>query len=129
MKSSHSFPKQVGTALLVSCALAAYPLARFGSAEIVVAVAAGALVSTANVLIGYLAIEYSFERSYTTFLKAVIGGMGLRMLAMVLALLALIKIAGLHALALTISLLSFYFVFLVLEVFFIQRKVVTKTHN
>jgi hypothetical protein len=55
--------------------------------------------------------------------------MGLRMLAMVLALLALIKIAGLHALALTISLLSFYFVFLVLEVFFIQRKVVTKTHN
>jgi hypothetical protein len=129
MKSGRSFPKQVGTALMVSCSLAAYPLARFGSAEIVVAVAAGALLSTANVLIGYLAIEYSFERSSTTFLKAVIGGMGLRMLAMVLALLALIKIAGLHALALTISLLGFYFVFLVLEVFFIQRKVVTKTHN
>ncbi len=44
------------------------------------AVAIGAVMSTVNVLLGIPAIEYyARDKSYTTFLKAVLGGMGLRL--------------------------------------------------
>ncbi len=114
---------------MIAGIVSAYPLMKFGSAEILLAVGVGALLSTINVMLGFFAIEYSFERSYTTFLKAVLGGMGVRMALMLTALLVLIKFVGLHAVALTVSLLSLYLVFLVLEVVFIQRKVLVKNQH
>jgi hypothetical protein len=122
-----TFPRQVCAALVVTSGLAAYPVARYGSEQIVVAIAVGALLSTLNVLLGYIAIQYSFDKSYTTFLKAVLGGMGIRMLLMLGALVVLIRFFGFHAAALTISLLSFYSIYLILEILFIQRKVVHKS--
>ena len=126
MKIDKGFPVQVLVAVAVIGAVSSYPLMRYGSEDVLIAVVVGAILSTANVLLGFLAIEFSFEKSYTTFLKAVLGGMGLRMVFLLGVLLILIKFAGLHAVALTVSLLSFYFVFLVLEVLFIQKKVTVK---
>lgn len=126
MKFEGRFPRQILVTLAVGCALAAYPLWKFGSVEIVEAFVAGALLSTLNVLAGYLAIEYSFDKSHSTFLKAMLGGMGIRMVVMLGALVVLIKALGMHAVALTTSLFSFYIVYLVLEVLFIQRKVLIK---
>ena len=122
MKDSKSFPLQVAAVLLVAALVAAYPLARYGSRETVVAAAVGALLSTVNVLAGYLTIEYSFGKSYTTFLKAVLVGMGVRMGLMLGALLFSITVIGLDAIALTVSLLSFYVIFLAMEIFFLQKK-------
>ncbi|MEK9135594.1 MAG: hypothetical protein AAB393_00605 [Bacteroidota bacterium] len=129
MKIDKRFPLRVLGALMVVAVVGAYPLMRYGSTEIIIAASVGALLSTVNVMLGYFAVEYSFEKSYTTFLKAVLGGMGVRMVLMLAVLLALIKIAGLHAVALTISLLTFYLIFLVLEVLFIQKKVVVKNQS
>lgn len=126
MKIDRTFPKQILAALVVTAVVASYPLTRYGSAEVVLAVVVGAVLSTVNVLLGFLAIEYSFGKSYTTFLKAVIGGMGVRMILMLGALMLLIKMFEFHAVALTVSLLGFYVLYLVLEVMFIQRKV---NHN
>lgn len=123
MKIDRTFPKQVLAALVVLAIVAAYPLTRYGSADVVLAVVVGAILSTVNVLLGFLAIEYSFGKSYTTFLKAVLGGMGVRMVLMLGALLLLITLFEFHAVALTVSLLGFYTLYLVLEVMFIQRKV------
>lgn len=113
---------QVLGILVIISALAAYPLLRFGSFDVMVAVAIGAALSTVNVLAGFLAIEYSFGRSHTTFLKVVLGGMGIRMVFLLAAILVLIKLAGVNIIALTSSLFCFYVVFLVLEVVFIQKK-------
>ncbi len=129
VKIDKRFPLRVLGALMVVAVVGAYPLMRYGSTEIIIAASVGALLSTVNVMLGYFAVEYSFEKSYTTFLKAVLGGMGVRMVLMLAVLLALIKIAGLHAVALTISLLTFYLIFLVLEVLFIQKKVVVKNQS
>jgi hypothetical protein len=129
VKIDKRFPLQVlGSLIGVACA-GAYPMVRYGSPEILIAASTGALLSTINVFVGFLAIEYSFNRSYTTFLKTVLGGMGVRMALMLVALLVLIKAVGLHAVALTVSLLGFYVVFLVLEVLFIQKKVITKNQS
>lgn len=129
MKIDRRFPLQVLSALAAVALVAGYPMFRFASAEIVLAASVGALLSTVNVLLGFLAIEYSFDRSYTTFLKVVLGGMGVRMVLMLVALVVLIKAVELHPAALTVSLLSFYLIFLVLEVLFIQKRATVKNQN
>jgi len=129
VKIDKRFPLQVIGTLIVVALASAYPMVRYGSPEILVAASVGGLLSTVNVLVGFLAIEYSFNKSYTTFLKMVLGGMGVRMALMLVALLVLIKVVGLHTAALTVSLLGFYVIFLILEVLFIQKKVVIKNQS
>jgi hypothetical protein len=124
-----NFPAQVAAVLVGALLLLAYPLTALSSEEVRVAVAAGAALSTVNVLLGYLAIRYSFDRSHTTFLKAVLGGMGLRLLFMLGAFIALIMGFGLHPVALTVSLLGFYAVFMVLEIVYIQRRMTVRNRG
>jgi hypothetical protein len=115
--------------LLVAAVLAAYPLIRIGSGGVVLAVCVGALLSTVNVLAGFLTIEYSFEKSYTVFLKAVLGGMGMRMAVMLGFMLLLILVVRLETVPFIISLLGFYVVYLVLEILYLQKKVAVKNRR
>jgi hypothetical protein len=121
-----NFPAQVAVVLLCALLLLAYPLAAFASGEVRTAVAAGAALGTVNVMLGYIAIRYSFDKSHSTFLKAVLGGMGLRLLFMLGAFTALIVGFGVQAMALTVSLLGFYAVFMVLEIVYIQRRMTVR---
>ncbi len=120
------FPRRILIAIVVLALLSAYPLWAFGSAEILRAVTAGALIATVNVLLGYCAIEYSLVKSTATFFKVVLGGMGIRMLLMAGALVILIKVYNYHVAALVGSLGIFYMVFLILEVLDINRKITIK---
>jgi hypothetical protein len=129
VKIEKAFPRQILMILMVLGALAAYPLARYGSREVIVAVVAGVLLATANVMAGFLSIEYGFGKSYTTFLKVVLGGMGVRMLAMLLVMLLLLMVFHLHAMAFTVSLLGSYLIFLVLEILYLQKKVIVKNRG
>lgn len=120
------FPRWVIVTLLLVAGAAAYPLLAWGTREIYWGVGAGALLSTANVLVGYWTIERTFRRSHTTFMKAVIGGMGLRMAGMLGAMLLCLAVWKLHTIAFTASLLGLYTVFLVLEILYLQNKVSTQ---
>ncbi len=122
MKVDKRFPLQVAGVLAGGLLLAAYPAMQAGS-EALTAVIIGAVLSTVNVLVGFLAIEYSFDKSHATFLKAVLGGMGIRIVVMLALLVLLIRYAGLPVVALVVSVLGFYVVFLVLELLYIQKKV------
>ena len=126
MRIDRRFPLQVAAALLVLALVAAYPLLRYGNEAVIFAVLAGAALSTVNVLAGFLTIEFAFDRSYTTFLKAVLGGMGIRMALMLGALLVCILGFRLHTLAVTIGMMVPYSVFLVLEILYLQKKVQVK---
>ncbi len=117
------FPVQVLITLVAGLAIAAVPLVMLGSNEIIVAFATGAILSTVNVLAGYWAIEYAFDKSFNTLLAAVLGGMGIRIGFLLGSLVVLIKYFEFHTLALVVSMLSFYVVYLVLEVLYIQKKV------
>ena len=129
MKVDRRFPLQILATLAVFGILSAYPLARFGSGEIILAAVIGALLSTLNVVLGFLTIEYAFEKSYTTFLKAVLGGMGIRMLLILGLLVGLILLAHVDAIALVVSLLAFYMVYLILEILYLQRKMLAKNQK
>jgi hypothetical protein len=123
------FPRRVGLVLLAGTVLLAYPLARLATRETILAVVAGALLSTINVLLGFLAIEYSFEKSYTAFMKAVLGGMVARMMIMLGAMVALILLFHVDAVALTVSMLGFYLIYLVMEVQYVQKKVLVRNRE
>lgn len=117
-----SFPRQVFVTLAAVGVCSAYPLLKYGTAEILEAVVAGALITTINVLAGYAAIEYSHGKSASTFLKVVLGGMGVRLVAVATVLVVLIKVFEFQVPALIWSIVFFYVVFLLLEIMFIQKK-------
>jgi hypothetical protein len=123
LKRSFRFPGQVAIVLAAGVALLAYPLWTMDSLPIVIAVATGMGLATINALAGYRALLYAQGKSYTTFLKVVLGGTGIRIAVLLGALVLLIKVAGMHPVALTVSLLSFYVIFLLLEILCIQRNV------
>lgn len=123
------FPVQVAITFVAGLAIAAVPLAMLGSGHIAGAFITGAVLSTVNALSGFWAIEYAFDKSFNTLLAAVLGGMGIRIGLMLGILVLLIKYFGFHTIALVVSMLSFYVVYLVLEVLYIQKKVSHKHHS
>jgi len=129
MKTDWLFPRQVALALTIVIALGIYPLVQYGTREMFLAAAAGMLIATANVLAGFAAIEYSFKKSATTFLKVVLGGMGLRMLVMGVLIVALVKFGEMHIGGLIASLAVFYVIYLTMEVLFIQKRFSHKQGN
>ncbi len=123
------FALQVAVTLGVTASIAVWPLMRYASEDVVVAVVTGAVLSTVNVLAGFLAIHLTFQRSYTTFLKAVLGGMGIRMAVMLGMLLVLILVAHMHAVALTVTLVGCSMIYLVLEIFALQKMMEVKNQG
>ncbi len=87
---------------------------------------AGAAMSIVNFALGFLSVEFAFEKPHTAFLKIVLGGMAARLFLMALAVLVLIKGYGFDSLSLMFTLLGFYVVNLTLEIVFLQKKVLLK---
>lgn len=129
MKIDRRFPTRVAITFCVGLIAAVIVLFLLGELSLFIPVLVGALLSAANVLAGFVAFEYSIDRSYTTILKMVLGGMGLRLLLILGILVLLIKVVGLHPVALVVSLLSHYVVYLVLEVVYIQERVSHKSKS
>jgi hypothetical protein len=123
VKIDWSFLRLVLYCFLGAAVLTIYPISEFATAEVVRSVIAGGIMSLINLLLGYLAIEISFDRSHTTFLKYVLGGMVGRLMLMWGVLLILIRFYGFHSASLMLSLLFFYVLNLVLEIFYLQKRV------
>ena len=103
-----------------------YPISEFATTEVLHGIIAGGVMSLINLLFGYAAIEISYERSHTTFLKYVLGGMVVRLMLMWGVLLVLIGFYHFHSASLMLSLLFFYIMNLVLEIFYLQKRVTSK---
>lgn len=107
--------------MLAITAAGFWPLSVWGGPGALSAAIAGGVMATVNVLAGYAAIEYSAGKSMNTFMKFVLGGMGVRLFAMAGALFLLTQTFGLDAITLVASLGVFYVAYLALEVLFIQK--------
>lgn len=127
MKFDKSFFKNILIVLAVSTILAVYPLSAYATDAMLVAIIAGVIISTSNIFLGYITIEYAYSKSMTGFLKWILGGIGIRMLIMLGSLLFVIKILQLHLIAFMVSLFAFYAIYLVLEILYIDKKVRSKT--
>jgi hypothetical protein len=122
MKIDWNFPKRVLVTLAVISVIAIYPLIIYGTPEIITGIVAGSVISLLNVLLGYVAIEYAIDKSNKTFLKAVLGGMGIRLVGSLTAVLILIEVYDIHISSFVASLLTLYFIFMLYEIMFFNKK-------
>lgn len=100
-----------------------YPLMLYATVDVRESVLIAALISIINVLAGYTAIEYAFEKPHETFLKVVLGSMSIRLVILASLVIVLIHWFNFHAIGLMISLLAFYVLNLALEIYYLQKKV------
>jgi hypothetical protein len=126
VKVDWSFLKLVGLVFLAVAIFVVVPLSIFTNGEIVRSVVAGGLASLFHLILGYLFVEYGFEKSNTTFLKVILGGTLVRMFLLVGIVLLLVRVYQFQAVSLMVSLLLFYVMNLLLEIHLLQKKVALK---
>ena len=127
MTIDRAFVKIVLAVFGLIALLSWYPLAAYGTPGVVAAFFASAALSLVHLLSGCWVIEYSFDKPPTTFLKVVLGSMGVRLVLMSGVFALLVKVCELPALPLVLSLLLFYAVNLGLEIYYLQKKVKLKS--
>ena len=113
--------------LLTACiAVSAWLLAYWGDGDSQVAVGAGLAISFGNALIGFALLSWGYKRSYKAFLLSVYGGIIFRFLLIFSLLFVLIGALNFDRVALMLSLVATYFLFMGLEIFQIHRYTDTK---
>lgn len=83
---------------------------------------AGGGLAAANTLVAYGLVVFSAGRSANVFMRAVLGGMVGRMAVMLAAVAALILGLGLPKVPLAVSLLSYFVLFLAIELAVLHRR-------
>jgi len=126
VKLDLKFAKQIALATVGAALLAAYPMYVWADREMIVGVVTGGAISLVNVLIGYISVEYAFNKPNPTFLKVVLGGMGIRLSLIAFTLILLIKVFQIHLYSLISSMIIFYFLYITFEIVFINRKISLK---
>ena len=86
------------------------------------AAAFGAALAVANTVLAHALVLWSARRSTNAFLGAVLGGMVGRMALMLGAVVAGVLLLGLPKLPLAVSLLSYFVLFLVMELSILHRR-------
>jgi hypothetical protein len=89
------------------------------------AVAFGAGLAVVNTVAAHALVLWSARRSTNTFLAAVLGGMVGRMAVLLAAVVSGVLLLGLPKLPLAVSLLSYFIVFLVMELSILHRRTST----
>jgi hypothetical protein len=86
------------------------------------AIAYGTALAVLNTLAAHALVVWSDGRSTPTFFRAVLGGMLGRMVAVLAAVVAGVLVLGLPKVPLALALLSFFVVFLVMELSILHRR-------
>jgi hypothetical protein len=118
-----TFPQQIVLVLVLTAGLGSYPLLKFGTDRVIQGVIAGVVLSVVNVVLGYIVIRYSLNKSYTTFIQIVLGGIAVRLFVMVGLLLISVGLLKFHSISLVGSLFVMYIIFLKIEVLYIHKKI------
>lgn len=112
---------------MAAAILGVYPLYVNWGIDMVRAAAVGCGIGALNALAGGLSAIWSFDRPQAVFLKALLGGMVVRMLVVCVGLVLLIKFTTLSVYGLVFSLFLSYLFFQILEIrFFVKRAAVRR---
>lgn len=122
----NNFLLQIFLLVILTFFLAIYPITHYFPYEVLFSVLLGCLISIINVIAGYYLIKYSIDKSNRVFFKAVIGGMAIRIIIIGISIVILIKIFDVNMFGLVISLFFYYFLFLGMEILFLNKKLLNK---
>lgn len=117
-----SFFKQIGLALGISLVLLAYPVYAQWGRDVLLTALIGCGISTVNVLAGGASAVWAYDKPQPVFLKTILGGMALRMFAVLVVFIGLVRLMDLAILVLGASLFMFYLIYQILEIRFLTRR-------
>jgi len=83
----------------------------------------GCLLPVVCFILGFYAVSWAVHRPLRPFMIAVFGGMLVRLLVIGIAFILLVKLAQLHVSRLLFSLLGFYTLCLVVELYFVNNRI------
>jgi hypothetical protein len=81
----------------------------------------GGLLAGLNALAAYGLVLWSRGRSNAAFMKAILGGLAVRLLALVLAVVVALRVLGVSETPFVVSLLLHFVLFLLAELWLVQR--------
>ncbi|MBS13630.1 MAG: hypothetical protein CME19_18775 [Gemmatimonadetes bacterium] len=116
------FVRKLGIVLVIGLVIIGLVVHRWLGMDALEAVLVGCLISTINVIVGVISIDWAFDKPQATFLKAILGGMAARMAAIFAALVMVVSWTDLQVFPLVGSMFGFYIVFQVLELRFVTQR-------
>ncbi len=124
-----SFVKQIAIVLLGAWVLGGYPLYLWKGTNVLIAAGVGCAICTLNVIAGAWLAMWGLRRDNRTFMTVVFGGMGIRLIIVLIFFFVALKLVKLHVFSLTLSLFLFYVVFQILEIRFFVGRPPNKANN
>jgi hypothetical protein len=124
------FFKFIMLSSLIVIVLGSYPVWKYFTVNQINSFVFGYIVSLMNAIIGYKLNTMAFGKPTKTFMMLVFGGMGIRLILVMLFLVILIQFTTLDSLSLVGSVFFFYTLFISIEIYFLHKKQLqVKKHN
>jgi len=124
------FFKYVIISSLIVIAVGSYPLLKYFTVNQINSIVFGYIISLVNAIIGYQLNTMAFSKPTKSFMVLVFGGMGIRLIIVLLFLVILLQFTGLDSLSLVGSVFFFYTLFISIEIYFLHKiQLQVKKHN
>jgi hypothetical protein len=117
-----AFVKIVGLATGMVWGLMALPLYFLAEPMVVRGVLGGCLLSVVCFTAGFYALCRSFHGSFQALMITVFGGMLARLLVIGVVFVLVVKLTSLHVVSFLTSLLGFYVLYLIIELYFVKNR-------
>ena len=117
------FLKMLGTILSIVWILLISSLYFFAKSTLFKEVLIGCLLPVVCFIPGFYAVSWAFNRPFRPFMIAVFGGMLVRLLFIGTVFILIVTLTKLHMSILLFSLIGFYTLCLVVELYFINSKI------
>lgn len=125
MESSSKQPgffKFIVLSSLIVIVLGSYPVWKYFTVNQINSFVFGYIISLMNAIIGYKLNTMAFGKPTKTFMMLVFGGMGIRLILVMLFLVILIQFTTLDSLSLVGSVFFFYTLFISIEIYFLHKQ-------
>jgi len=124
------FFKYIVISSLIVIALGWYPLWKYFTVNQINSIVFGYIISLVNAIIGYKLNTMAFSKPTKSFMVLVFGGMGIRLIVVLLFLVILLQFTSLDSLSLVGSVFFFYTLFISIEIYFLHKiQLQAKKHN
>jgi hypothetical protein len=115
---------------LIVIVLSSYPVWKYFTVNQINSFVFGYIISLINAVIGYKLNTMAFSKPTKSFMVLVFGGMGIRLMVVLLLLLILIQFTTLDSISLVGSVFFFYTLFISIEIYYLHKKQLqAKKHN
>jgi hypothetical protein len=108
-------------ASIAAAVLSYYPVSVYAGKIQIYSFILGYIISLLNALLGYKLSLMAFNKSVKSFMILVFGGMGIRLLIVIIFLLILIQFTSVDSISLAGSVFFFYTLFVSIEIFFLHK--------